>query len=62
MKHYHVKMYHTNSVNRKPAIIERFNRTMKKIIWKKFTENYSWKWINFLSNILTFYNNRYHKL
>ena len=41
-------------------VIERFNRTLKNIIYKKFTENGNQKWIVILDSCMEFYNNKIH--
>ena len=53
-------MYSTLSVTRKPAIVERFNRTMKQIMWKYYIENQTDKWIDVLPDIVDLCNNRFH--
>lgn len=46
---------------KKAAIVERFNRTLKKNMWKKFDLQNSNKWIGILDQIITEYNNKKHR-
>jgi len=45
----------------KCAIIERFNRTLKGRMYKYFTENKTRKWINIIDDLVSSYNNSYHR-
>lgn len=58
-KKHDIQIYHTYS-DYKVSLIERFNRTLKTIMWKKFTENQSYDWWNMLPDLLKEYNNRVH--
>ena len=40
----------------KCALVERFNRTVKTKLWKSFTANNTWKWLDILPNIIYGYN------
>lgn len=54
--------HHFSSNSRhKSAVVERFNRTLKEILYKMFTHNRNVNWVNNLSSALTIYNNRYHR-
>ena len=44
----------------KSAVVERFNRTLKEIMWKRFTAENTRKWIDMLDKLLHDYNNRIH--
>ena len=44
----------------KSAVVERFNRTLKTIMWKRFTAENTRKWINMLDKLLLNYNNKFH--
>ena len=46
--------------DKKAAIVERFNRTLKSRMWKYFTEHETRKWIDVVQNIVLGYNNTYH--
>ena len=58
---------HDNKINRystygehKSAVVERFNRTLKEIMWKRFTAENTRTWIDMLDQLLHGYNNRIH--
>ena len=55
-KKYQVKFFITLSA-RKASIVERFNRTIKGIMFRLFTRNNNRKYINFLNEITHRYNN-----
>ena len=59
VKKYGIKHYSTFT-EKKAAICERFNRTIKSQMWKKLTEINSNIWINILPDLLEQYNNRKH--
>ena len=44
----------------KSAIVERFNRTLKTNMWKRFTAENTRNWINMLDKLLLNYNNKFH--
>ena len=44
----------------KSAVVERFNRTLKTIMWKRFTAENTRNWINMLDKLLLQYNNKKH--
>ena len=44
----------------KAVVIERFNRTLKGMLFKKFTEQNSQRWIKILPKIVSKYNNKIH--
>ena len=43
--------------NRKAAVVERLNRTLKRIMWKYFTEHNTKKWLHILEDVTFNYNN-----
>ena len=55
-----VKIYHTNS-HLKSVVIERFNRSLRKLMMKHFTKNNNTVWYNILPKLIKIYNNRYHR-
>lgn len=57
---YKINHYSTYST-KKAAIVERFNRTLKNKMWKKFSFNGSYKWLNLLSKLVDEYNNTVHR-
>ena len=44
----------------KSAIAERFNRTLKERMWRRFTAENTRTWIDMLDELLSNYNNCYH--
>ena len=44
----------------KSAVVERFNRTLKTNMWKRFTAENTRNWINMLDKLLLNYNNKFH--
>ena len=54
------KLYSTNNSEIKSAVIERFNRTFKNMMYKKFTENNNTIFYNILDELVNNYNNKYH--
>jgi len=57
---YNIGIYSTLGKN-KASMIERFNRTFKSLMYKKFTENQNHNYINFLDDLINIYNNNIHK-
>ena len=55
-----VKIYHTYS-NLNAVIIERFNRSLRELMMKKFVKSNNTVWYNILPELLKTYNNRYHR-
>jgi hypothetical protein len=60
MKKYSINHYSTFS-NQKSFFCERLNRTLKEIMYREFTVQGSYKWLNLLSRVVQFYNNRKHR-
>ena len=54
-----VKIYYTNS-NLKAVVRERFNRSLRELMMKKFVKSNNIVWYNILPELLKTYNNRYH--
>lgn len=52
-------VYHTYG-EMKCAPIERFNRTLKEMMWYKFTQHDSKQWINRLDKLIKKYNEKVH--
>ncbi len=44
----------------KSVVVERFNRTLKSIMWKRFTAENTRNWIDMLDKLLLEYNNKKH--
>ncbi|XP_066585615.1 uncharacterized protein [Prorops nasuta] len=60
MKKHTINHYSTYSIM-KASIVKRFTRTLKNDMWKLFTMNGSYKWINILITIINDYNRRKHR-
>lgn len=60
MREYDINMYSTFS-GMKASICERFNRTLKNQMWKRFSMRGSFKWIDILPDLLLTYNNTKHR-
>lgn len=60
MQKYKINHYSTYSVL-KASIVERFNRTLKAMMWKKFSFNGNYKWLNEYKTLVSMYNNKYHR-
>ena len=43
------------------SVVERFNRSLKSLIYKHFTAKNSYRWIDVLPKLLQTYNNRWHR-
>ena len=55
-----IKYFSTNS-ERKAAIVERFNRTLKSSMWKYFYSKGTYKWIDVLDDLTRNYNHTKHR-
>lgn len=60
MKKYNINHYSTYSTL-KASIVERFNRTLKGWMWKQFSLNGSYKWIDNIQTLVDKYNNTVHR-
>ena len=56
----YVHIYSTEN-EEKSSVVERWNRTIKRIMWKYFTANNTNKYIKVLPDIVHKYNNTYHR-
>ena len=56
-----IKLYSTNNSEIKSSVIERFNRTFKNMMYKKFTENNNTIFYNIIDKLVNEYNNKYHR-
>ena len=55
-----IALYFTEN-EEKSSVVERWNRTMKNIMWKYFTANNTQKYIDILPGMVEKYNNTYHR-
>lgn len=60
MNNSNINHYSTFS-EKKAAIVERFNRTLKTAMYKKFSERGSYVWHDILSNLIKDYNEKKHR-
>lgn len=60
MKNLKINHYSTYT-HLKASIVERFNRTLKEKMWKLFSFQGSFKWINILEDLVADYNNTKHR-
>jgi len=60
LKQYDVQIYSTFG-NAKSAIVERFNRTLKTNMWKKFSELQTRRWVEMLDDLIDDYHNTVHR-
>ena len=60
LKHNNIGFLTTNS-EMKASIVERFNRTLKTRMWKYFTANNTHVYIDVLQDLVTAYNNSFHR-
>lgn len=60
MKKFSINHYSTYSTL-KASIVERFNRTLKGWMWKEFSLNGSYKWIDNIEKLVNKYNNTIHR-
>jgi hypothetical protein len=54
-----IRMYSTFS-EFKVSVAESFNKTMKNIMWRSFTENHNHEWLDMLPKLVKTYNNKIH--
>ena len=55
-----IKLYSTNNSEIKSSVVERFNRTFKNMMFKKFTENNNTIFYDIIDDLVNEYNNKYH--
>lgn len=60
MKKYRINHYSTFS-DKKSSIVERFNRSLKELMYRKFTEVGNYNWVKILPSLLSEYNERKHR-
>lgn len=59
MKKYNINHYHSFS-ELKCSVVERFNRSLKEIMWKRFSLEGNYVWLDKLIDFTEFYNSRIH--
>ena len=52
--------FSTNS-SHKASVVERFNRSLKELMYKRFSADNTYKWLDVLPKLLKTYNTRFHR-
>ena len=60
LKRQHIHHFVSNS-DKKAAVVERFNRTIKSRIWTYFTAHQTRRYLDILPQVLEAYNNTHHR-
>ena len=60
LQKHNVHLYWTEN-EEKSCIVERWNRTIKRIMWKYFTRHQTGRYIDILSDMIKKYNSTYHR-
>lgn len=60
LKERNIKLYSTFTT-KKAAIVECFNRTLKKEMWKQFSFRGTFKWVDILQKLISEYKNTKHR-
>lgn len=55
-----ISQYFSYNFTLKCAVVERFNRTLKQLMYKYFTQNNTRRYIDVLPRLVKLYNNSYH--
>lgn len=53
--------FFTTRSDKKAAVVERFNRTLKNRMWKYFTYKNTYRYVDVLQHLIDGYNNTYHR-
>ena len=61
LKERNIRHYTSENDDIKAAVVERFNRTLKTVMWRYLTHVSSGKYIDVLPHLVTSYNNTYHR-
>lgn len=59
-KNKNINYYTTNNPDIKASIVERFQRTLKMKMWRYFTHNNTYRYIDILKDLLHSYNHSFH--
>lgn len=60
LREYDIKLFSVFS-NVKASVVERFNRTLKSIMWKEFSAKASYRWVDILPELMVRYNSQTHR-
>ena len=61
LKKYGIYHFSTHNAETKASIVERFNTTLKTRMWRYFTKNQTWRYIDVLQDLVQSYNNTPHR-
>src|SRR5207247_7105550 len=61
LKDNNIRHYTSENDDIKAAVVERFNRTLKNIMWRYLTHTSSGRYIDVLPQLVSSYNNTYHR-
>ena len=60
-KQHNINYYTSQNENTKANFVERFLRTLKGKMWRYFTYHGSYRWVDVIQDLITSYNNTYHR-
>lgn len=61
LNRHNIGFYVSQNEETKAAVVERFNRTLKSKMWRYFTHENTYRYIDVLEDLLHSYNNSYHR-
>ena len=61
LKDRNIRHYTSENDDIKAAVIERFNRTLKNVMWRYLTHTNGGRYIDVLSHLVSSYSNTYHR-
>src|SRR2546425_13256414 len=61
LKDRNIRHYTSENDDIKAAVVERFNRTLKNVMWRYLTHTSSGRYIDVLPQLVSSYNNTYHR-
>lgn len=61
LKSYNVNYYTTNNPDIKASVVERFQRTLKMRMWRYFTFNNTYRYVDILQDLINAYNHSVHR-
>ena len=57
LQHYGIHHFSTHNAETKSSVVERFNRSLKRRMWRYFTKHQTWRYIDVLQDLVRSYNN-----
>ena len=57
LKKHGIHHFSTHNAETKASVVERFNRTLKRRMWRYFTKHQTWRYIDVLRDLVQSYNN-----